>query len=106
MYLQAFVIYEFKNYFFQVGERVREVTPQGSLAIVDGMDPRNTEMEGFVCPTCYINLPSPELLEKHYSEVHLDPSANYLCPVCKARLNSQSELEIHYTSNHGGKGNK
>lgn len=79
------------------------MAPQGPT-IIDGTDPRNEEMEGFVCPTCFVNMPSPELLEKHYSEQHLDPSANYLCPVCKARLTSQSDLEMHYTSNHGDRG--
>lgn len=61
-------------------------------------------VEGFLCPTCYLHFKTPEILQDHYEDEHIEPSANYLCPVCKARLNSQQELEKHYTANHGVKG--
>lgn len=61
-------------------------------------------VEGFLCPTCFLSFPTPELLQDHYEAEHIEPAANYLCPVCKARLNSQQELEKHYTTIHSLKG--
>ena len=49
---------------------------------------------------------SPDTLQAHYQNVHLEPGANYLCPVCRARLNNASELEAHFSVNHSTSGNK
>lgn len=87
---------------------VREVGPQtpgqGGAEGERVEDGPGDAVEGFLCPTCYMSFPKPELLQDHYEAEHIEPSANYLCPVCKARLNSQQELEKHYSTIHGVKG--
>ncbi|KAG0717390.1 Early endosome antigen 1 [Chionoecetes opilio] len=88
----------FKSFMNKVGERVREVGPQGTG---NGEGPEGVEgVEGFLCPTCFLSFPTPEVLQDHYEAEHIEPAANYLCPVCKARLNSQQELEKHYSTIH------
>ncbi|ROT84854.1 putative early endosome antigen 1 [Penaeus vannamei] len=86
---------------------VREVGPQaagqGGTEGERAEDGPGDAVEGFLCPTCYMSFPKPELLQDHYEAEHIEPSANYLCPVCKARLNSQQELEKHYSTIHGVK---
>ncbi|MPC95004.1 hypothetical protein E2C01_090196 [Portunus trituberculatus] len=92
----------------QVGERVREAGPQlPSQSAGNGEGPDGAPggaVEGFLCPTCFLSFPTPELLQDHYEAEHIEPAANYLCPVCKARLNSQQELEKHYSTIHSMKG--
>ena len=93
-----------------MGERVREAGPQlpqtGNGDGIGGVPEGGPDgaVEGFLCPTCFLNFPTPEVLQDHYEAEHIEPAANYLCPVCKARLNSQQELEKHYTTIHSLKG--
>lgn len=71
---------------------------QTSGSGIDGAVP--VEAEGFLCPSCMAAFSSPDDLQNHYQNDHLDPGANYLCPVCKARLTSAEELELHFSANH------